>query len=97
MHGDCLDVFDLVLADASVDLILCDLPYGTTRNKWDSVIEFESLWREYKRVCRGAVVLTASQPFTTLLIASNLPGFRYELIWDKERADAIFKIPGVSL
>lgn len=86
MHGDCLDVFDLVLADASVDLILCDLPYGTTQNKWDSVIAFEPLWREYKRVCRGAVVLTASQPFTTTLIASNLKDFRYAWVWEKSAA-----------
>lgn len=84
MHGDCLDVFDLVLADASVDLILCDLPYGTTRNKWDAVIPLDRLWAEYKRVCRGAIVLTAQSPFDKVLGASNLEMLRYEWIWRKE-------------
>jgi site-specific DNA-methyltransferase (adenine-specific) len=62
------------IPDGSVDMILCDLPYGTTACKWDSVIPFEQLWAQYRRVTKpnAAVVLTASQPFTTVLIGSNL-------------------------
>lgn len=73
------------LADKSVDMILCDLPYGTTACKWDTVIPFEPLWKQYKRLIKdnGAIVLTASQPFTTALIASNMKMFRYCWVWDK--------------
>jgi DNA modification methylase len=83
-HGDCLEVM-AGLPDASVDMILCDLPYGTTKNKWDSVIPFDALWAEYRRVAKpnAAIVLTASQPFTTALIASNMRDFRYTQVWDK--------------
>jgi site-specific DNA-methyltransferase (adenine-specific) len=82
--GDCLELMKDV-PDASVDLILCDLPYGTTACKWDSVIPFEPLWEQYMRVAKrnAAIVLTASQPFTTALIASNLKDFKYCWIWDK--------------
>ena len=80
--GDCLDVMRSV-PTGSVDMILCDLPYGTTQNKWDSVIPFEPLWSEYWRVCKGAVVLTAAQPFTTMLINSQFDYFRYSMVWDK--------------
>jgi len=69
--GDCLEVMK-ELPDASIDMILCDLPYGTTQNKWDSVISFEPLWKEYKRICRGAIVLTAQCPFDKTLGASNI-------------------------
>ena len=73
------------IPDCSIDMILCDLPYGTTACKWDSVIPFEPLWKQYKRIIKtnGAIVLTASQPFTSALIISNPNWFRYELIWDK--------------
>lgn len=73
------------LPDASVDMILCDLPYGTTECKWDSVIPFGPLWEQYKRIAKAnaAIVLTATQPFTTALIASNLKDFRYCWVWDK--------------
>src|SRR5690606_36861601 len=83
-HGDCLEVM-AGLPDASVDMILCDLPYGTTACKWDTVIPFEPLWAQYRRVAKrnAAIVLTASQPFTTALIASNMREFRYSLVWDK--------------
>lgn len=83
LHGDCLELMKDI-PDGSVDLILCDLPYGTTQNKWDSVIDLQSMWSEYKRVCRGAVVLTAQTPFDKVLGASNLPMLRYEWIWRKE-------------
>ena len=86
MNADCLDAMWLI-PDGSVDLILCDLPYGTTACKWDSVIPFEPLWAHYRRVIRpeGAVVLTSSQPFTTSLISSNISDFRYCWVWEKSR------------
>jgi site-specific DNA-methyltransferase (adenine-specific) len=73
------------LPDASVDMILCDLPYGTTACKWDTVIPFEPLWAQYRRVAKrnAAIVLTASQPFTTALIASNMREFKHCWVWDK--------------
>lgn len=73
------------IPDQSIDMILCDLPYGTTACKWDSLIPFEPLWEQYQRVVkpRSAVVLMASQPFTTALIASNLKNFRYCWVWEK--------------
>jgi site-specific DNA-methyltransferase (adenine-specific) len=85
--GDCLDVMKH-LDDESVDMILCDLPYGTTACKWDSIIPFESLWQNYERIIKpnGAIVLTASQPFTTKLITSKIELFRYEWIWEKTQA-----------
>jgi len=86
-HGDCLEVM-AQLPDASVDMILCDLPYGTTACKWDTVIPFEPLWAQYRRIAKrnAAIVLTASQPFTTALIASNMRDFRYCWVWDKKIA-----------
>lgn len=85
--GDCLVEMDKI-ADKSVDMILCDLPYGTTSCKWDSVIPFEPLWKQYQRVIKdnGAIVLTASQPFTSVLACSNLKWFKYEWIWEKTMA-----------
>lgn len=81
------DLFDALteLPDHSVDMILCDLPYGTTACRWDSVIPFAPLWSEIGRVCRLAapVVLTASEPFTSLLVTSNIKDFRHRWIWDK--------------
>ena len=83
-QGDCLELMNGI-PDKSVDMILCDLPYGTTACKWDTIIPLEKLWMQYKRVIkdRGAIVLTASQPFTTSLINSNINMFKYEWIWDK--------------
>src|SRR5699024_210053 len=73
------------IADGSVDMILADLPYGTTACKWDTVIPFEPLWEQYERIIKpnGAIVLTASQPFTTALINSNIENFSHQWIWDK--------------
>jgi site-specific DNA-methyltransferase (adenine-specific) len=81
--GDCLELMRDV-PDGSVDLVLCDLPYGTTQNKWDSVLPLDALWREYTRICRGAIVLTAQAPFDKVLGASNVGMLRYEWIWRKE-------------
>lgn len=83
--GDCLEVMQDI-PDQSVDLILCDLPYGTTQNKWDTVIPFDGLWAAYNRVCRGAIVLTAAQPFTSALIMSNVKDFKYQWVWEKTQA-----------
>jgi site-specific DNA-methyltransferase (adenine-specific) len=82
--GDCLDIMKNI-PDKSVDMILCDLPYGTTACKWDTIIPFEPLWEQYNRIIKdnGAIVLTASQPFTTALIMSNIKNFKYEWIWEK--------------
>ena len=84
IQGDCLDVMQTI-PDGSIDMILCDLPYGTTACKWDTVIPFEPLWEQYRRVIKGngAIVLFGGEPFTSLLIVSNLPMFRYDLAWDK--------------
>lgn len=85
--GDCLDLMPQI-PDKSVDMILCDLPYGTTAAKWDSIIPFDSLWKNYSRVCKegAAIVLTASQPFTSALVASNFKEFKYSWIWEKSKA-----------
>lgn len=84
MLGDCLERMREV-ADGSVDAVLCDLPYGTTERAWESVTPFEPLWREYGRILKpkGAIVLTACQPFTTAFINSQPKLFRYPLVWDK--------------
>ena len=84
MQGDCLNLMQ-TLPDNSVDMVLCDLPYGTTQNKWDSVIPFEDLWAQYRRVCTGTIVLTAAQPFTSALVMSAPHLFRYEWVWSKVR------------
>jgi len=84
LEGDCLELMES-LPDGSIDMILCDLPYGTTRNKWDDVIPFEPLWEAYERIIKpnGAVVLTAAQPFSSTLVMSNPTLFRYEWVWEK--------------
>jgi len=84
--GDCLTVLPTLEAE-SVDLILTDLPYGTTGNKWDSIIPLDALWREWRRVSkpRAVVVLTATQPFTSVLVMSNLKQFKYDWTWCKEK------------
>ncbi len=86
IHGDCLDVLP-TLASGSVDAVIADPPYGTTACKWDSIIPLGPMWAELKRVIkpRGAIVMTASQPFTTTLIASNREWFRYCWVWEKSR------------
>lgn len=82
LHGDCLELMAQI-PDGSVDMVLCDLPYGTTQNKWDSVIPFEPLWAHYKRICKGAIVLSAMQPFTSALVMSNPATFKYQWVWRK--------------
>jgi len=84
-HGDCLEVMKSI-PDGSIDAIITDPPYGTTACKWDSVIPFEPMWAELKRIIKpsGAIVLFGSQPFTSALIMSNPKMFRYSWVWDKE-------------
>jgi DNA modification methylase len=86
-HADCFDIMPKI-ESKSIDLILADLPYGTTACKWDSVLPLDKLWNEYKRIIKdnGAIVLTASQPFTSILVCSNLDMFRYEWIYSKSKS-----------
>lgn len=86
-NQDCLEGMNIV-EDGVVDLILCDLPYGTTQCSWDSIIPLEQLWEQYNRVLKenGAVVLTSAQPFTSILIGSNLKDFKYCWVWEKSKA-----------
>ena len=84
-NGDCLELMKNI-PDKSIDMILCDLPYGTTACKRDTVIPFEPLWEQYNRIIKddSAIVLFGSQPFTSTLIMSNLKMFKYEWIWEKD-------------
>ena len=86
--GDCLELIPKHIEDKSIDMIFCDLPYGTTQNKWDSVIDLGKLWTEYKRVIKdnGAIVLFAQTPFDKVLGASNLKMLKYEWVWEKTQA-----------
>ena len=86
IQGDCLELMKDI-PDGSVDMILADLPYGTTACKWDTIIPFEPLWEQYKRIIKdnGAIVLTASQPFTSALVMSNPDMFKFTYVWKKER------------
>lgn len=89
IQGDCL-VEMKNIEDKSVDMILCDLPYGTTACSWDTIIPFELLWEQYKRIIKpnGAIVLTASQPFTSALINSNIKNYKCVWYWEKSKAAA---------
>jgi site-specific DNA-methyltransferase (adenine-specific) len=85
-HGDCLTEMSHI-QNNSIDMILCDLPYGVTKNTWDVIIPFDILWKHYDRIIKenGAIVLFGSQPFTSLMITSNLKHFRYCLVWEKNK------------
>jgi site-specific DNA-methyltransferase (adenine-specific) len=87
MHGDCLKMMQLI-PDGSIDMVLADPPYGTTACKWDTVIPLEAMWAELKRVIKpkGAIVMTASQPFTSALVMSNPKMFKYCWVWEKSKA-----------
>jgi len=91
VHADCFDVFPYI-ADKSVNLILCDLPYGTTACKWDSILPFDKLWKEYERIItdNGAIVLTAQQPFTSALVMSNTKLYKYNWHWNKVKPSSFF-------
>lgn len=86
-NGDCLEVMKNI-ADKSVDMILCDLPYGTTACKWDSIIPFELLWEQYNRIIKdnGAIALFGSEPFSSHLRISNIKKYKYDWVWNKKLA-----------
>ena len=86
IHGDCLEVMPQI-PSGSIDMILCDLPYGTTACKWDTVIPFEPLWEQYERIIKdnGAIVLFGVQPFTSVMVSSNIKGYKHHWIWKKNR------------
>ena len=98
LHGDCLIAMQDI-PDNSVDMVLCDLPYGTTQCKWDSVIPFEPLWKEYNRVCKlnAPMVFTAAQPFTSTLIVSNIKNFKYTWVWEKSKASGFLNAKRMPL
>lgn len=85
-EGDCLEIMKQ-FPDNSIDMVLCDLPYGTTQNKWDTVINFDALWQQYNRIVKpnGAIVLTGQGLFTAKLILSNEKYFKYKIVWEKSK------------
>jgi len=87
LHGDCLERMKEI-PDKSIDMILCDLPYGTTVCKWDTIIPFDKLWEQYERIIKdnGVIVLNSTQPFTSKLINSNIDNFKYCWYWKKKNA-----------
>ncbi len=87
IQGDCLNVMQNI-PDNSIDMVLCDLPYGTTQNKWDSVIDLDKLWKQYNRIVKpnGAIVLTSQGVFTAKLILSNEKYFKYKIVWIKSKS-----------
>ena len=91
IHGDCLEKMKGI-PDKSIDMILCDLPYGTTACKWDVVIPFEPLWEQYKRIIKdgGAIVLFGSEPFSSALRMSNIKNYKYDWVWNKKLAGNVF-------
>ena len=93
IQGDCLEKMKDI-PDGSIDLVLTDPPYGTTACKWDSIIDFDLMWEQLKRVIKpnGAIVLTASQPFTSALVMSNIKDFRYCWAWDKKKGGNIMNL-----
>lgn len=98
MQGDCLELMKCI-PDSSVDMILCDLPYGTTENEYDNTIPFNLLWKQYDRVIKdaGAVVLFSQMPFTAQLVMSNPKYFRYEWIWQKTKCSGFMNAKKMPL
>lgn len=84
-HGDCFEAMREI-PDGVIDMVMCDLPYGTTQNKWDSVLPLDELWKEYWRISIGRVVLTAAQPFTSALVSSNYKDYKHNWAWIKNNA-----------
>lgn len=96
--GDCLEVLPNI-SDKSADMILCDLPYGITNNKWDTPISLEKLWTHFKRIIKdhGAIVLFSDEPFTSILITSNIRNFKYRITWDKDSAGSFLNAKRMPL
>ena len=93
IHGDCLSEMKNI-PDGSIDMILCDLPYGTTKCSWDIIIPFDKLWEQYSRIIKdnGAIVLFGQEPFSSLLRCSNLKDYKYDIYWEKERITNIMQV-----
>ena len=88
-HGDCLEVMDRLIENRiKVDAVICDIPYGTTACKWDSIIPLDQMWEQLERIIKpkGAIVMTASQPFTSVLVTSNISKFKYQWVYQKTKA-----------
>lgn len=101
INGDCLVEMENI-PDKSVDIILCDLPYGTTKCTWDIVIPFDKLWEQYNRIIKdnGAIILFGQEPFSSLLRTSNISMYRYDIYWEKERLTNIMQVkrrPGKTI
>jgi site-specific DNA-methyltransferase (adenine-specific) len=96
--GDCLELMKDI-DDGSVDMILADLPYGTTACKWDTIIPFDKLWEQYERIIKdnGVIVLTASQPFTSALVMSNPKLFKHEWIWEKHKGTNLYQVKSAPM
>lgn len=92
-NGDCLEVMES-FADNSIDCVICDLPYGTTKCKWDTVIPFNELWKHYNRIVKdnGAVILFGQEPFSSYLRISNISNYKYDIYWQKERLTNIHQV-----
>jgi len=92
-NSDCFEIFPSI-EDNSIDLVLVDPPYGTTSISWDKLLDFDKMWKELSRICKpkANIIMFGSQPFTSLLICSNIDDFRYELIWNKNRCGS----PGLA-
>lgn len=92
-NADCLEQMKNI-PDHSIDFILCDLPYGTTKCAWDAIIPFDSLWKEYNRIIKpnGAIALFGQEPFSSLLRASNIKAYKFNWYWQKERPTNIFQV-----
>lgn len=100
-NGDCLEIMEQI-PDKSIDMVLCDLPYGTTNCYWDIIIPFENLWKQYNRIIKdnGAVVLFGQEPFSSYLRISNIKDYKYDLYWEKERLTNIQQVkrrPGKTI
>ena len=93
LQGDCLELMQDI-PNASIDMILCDLPYGTTQCKWDTIIPFELLWEQYNRIIKddGAILLFGQEPFSSHLRLSNLQDYKYDIYWEKERLTNIQQV-----
>lgn len=92
-NGDCLQIMDSI-PDKSIDMVLCDLPYGCTKCSWDIIIPFDKLWEQYKRICKdnAAICLFGNEPFSSLLRVSNLDWYKYDIYWEKERLTNIQQV-----
>ena len=99
-NGDCLEVMDrLIKMGIKVDMILCDPPYGTTACKWDTIIPFDKMWERLNKLVKpnGAIVLFSGQPFTSVLISSNLKGYKYNWVWEKSKASNFIQVKNQPL